>query len=98
LTTYVYGRIFSGVPRKHLTLRAARDAKGWSQEQLEAETARLAAANPDRYTKVDQRNISKIERLGISDPSNSTVLTLETALGLQRGTLVFGAEAEAIAS
>lgn len=68
---------------KQQTLKAARTAKGWTQEQLEAETARLGQ-------KVDQRNISKIERGGIVDPSNSTAAVLEQALDVERGTLVFG--------
>lgn len=77
------------MPRKHLTLKEARDAKGWSQERLEAATKAL----DERGLGVDQRNISKIERGDIEDPMNSTVVLLETALGLQRGTLVFGREA-----
>lgn len=63
---------------KKLTLQQARDAKEWTQEQLEAASG------------IDQRNISKIERGEISDPRNSTVEKLEEALGLKRGTLVFG--------
>lgn len=89
MTTYVRRRIFSGVPRKHLTLREARDAKEWTQEQLEAETQRI---DPNGKG-VDQRAISKIERGEVEDPMNSTVVLLETALGLQRGTLIFGREA-----
>ncbi len=71
------------VPR--ITLQQAREHKGWTQEQLEAASG------------VDQRNISKIERGGIADPRNSTVIALEDALGLKRGTLVFG-EPESVAS
>lgn len=77
------------MPRKHLTLKEARDAKGWTQERLEAETK---SVDPDRKG-VDQRAISKIERGEVEDPMNSTVVLLETALGVQRGTLVFGREA-----
>jgi transcriptional regulator with XRE-family HTH domain len=65
-----------------MTLRKARDAKGWTQEDLEAATARAGK-------KVDQRNISKIERGENLDPSNSTVEALERALDVPRGTLVF---------
>jgi transcriptional regulator with XRE-family HTH domain len=65
-----------------LTLKDARDARAWSQQRLEDETAQLGL-------KVDQRNISKIESGVIEDPSNSTVEVLELALGLSRGTLVF---------
>lgn len=79
---------------KRLTLRQAREAKGWSQSQLATETQALGS----EFTPVDQRNISKIERGEVSDPQNSTVTSLETALGLRRGTLVFGVEAEALAS
>jgi ribosome-binding protein aMBF1 (putative translation factor) len=68
---------------KRLTLREARDKKGWTQEQLEAATERLG-------NKVDQRNISKMESEVNTDPKNRTVEVLERALGLKRGTLVFG--------
>jgi transcriptional regulator with XRE-family HTH domain len=79
----------------HLTLKAARDAKGWTQEQLEAETKKVDPAG----LGVDQRAISKIERGSVEDPMNSTVVHLENALGVARGTLIFGREAsEAIAS
>jgi transcriptional regulator with XRE-family HTH domain len=69
---------------KRLTLHEARAAKDWTQEQLEAASG------------VDQRNISKIERGEITDPRSSTVEALERALGLRRGTLVFGQRAEAL--
>lgn len=77
----MYRRILSDV--KYLTLKEARDARGWTQEQLEAATAKLG-------TRVDQRNISKLERGAIADPLNSTAAVLEQALGVKRGTLVFG--------
>ena len=70
---------------KHLTLKQARDAKGWTQEQLEAASG------------VNQRSISKIERGGTFDPQNTTIIALEQALGLKRGTLIFG-QREALAS
>lgn len=73
-------------PLKPLTLKDARDYKGWTQQQLEAETKRV---DPEGRG-VDQRVISKIERGAVGDPMNSTVVLLETALGLKRGTLVFG--------
>jgi len=76
---------------KHLTLRQARALRRLTQQQLEAETVRLGF-------KVDQRNISKIESGGITDPRNSTVSVLERALNLKRGTLVFRIEAERAAS
>lgn len=71
---------------KHQTLRQAREAKGWTQEQLAAASG------------INQRNISKIETGGTEDPQNSTVIALETAMDLERGTLVFGRDCEAIAS
>lgn len=63
---------------QRLTLRKARELKGWTQEQLEAASG------------IEQQVISKIERGGTDDPRNSTVEALETAMGLKRGTLVFG--------
>jgi transcriptional regulator with XRE-family HTH domain len=74
---------------KHLTLKEAREQRGWTQEDLEAATVRAAQALGPGYSPVDQRNISKIERGDIHDPRNSTVAVLEKALGLRRGTLVF---------
>lgn len=65
------------------TLKEARDEKGWTQKELEERSG------------VEQRNISKIERADIVDPANSTVEKLEKALGLKRGTLVFGEHAKA---
>ena len=77
--------------KKHRTLKEARGDKGWTQERLEAETKRI---DPDGRG-VDQRTISKIECCDVEDPSNSTVVLLETALAIPRGTLVFGREAMA---
>lgn len=68
---------------KHLTLKRARDSKRWTQEQLEAKSG------------INQSAISKLERGEVIDPQKSTVDALEDALGLQRGTLVFGREAMA---
>lgn len=82
---------------RHQTLQDARKRLGWSQEDLEAATAKLAAERPGFYVTVDQRNISKIENGVVDDPRNSTVMTLETALSVKRGTLVFG-QREAMAS
>lgn len=81
---------------RYFTLQDARKRLNWSQEQLEAATVKLAAERPDFYVPVDQRNISKIENGVIEDPRNSTVLTLEAALSVKRGTLVFG-QREAVA-
>lgn len=69
---------------KQLTLKQARDAKRWTQEDLEEASG------------IDQRAISKIEQGGV-DPKNSTVVALEKALGVPRGTLVFP-QREALAS
>ncbi len=68
-----------------LTLQRAREKKGWTQEQLEAASG------------IDQRSISKIERGETADPRNSTVIALEDALDLERGTLVFGQRSESAA-
>lgn len=70
-----------------MTLKQARERKGWSQQRLEEETRTLGR-------KVDQRNISKIESGGIEDVMNTTAETLEKALGIPRGTLVFGRSPE----
>ena len=61
-----------------LTLRAARHARGWTQEDLEAESG------------IAQATISKIERGDVPNPRNNTVQALESALKIPRGTLVFG--------
>jgi transcriptional regulator with XRE-family HTH domain len=63
---------------KHMTLREARDWRGYTQEEL----ADLAG--------VDQATVSRIEKGERLNPSNSTVQRLELALRLKRGTLVFG--------
>lgn len=70
---------------KQLSLRQARAAKGWTQEQLEAASG------------IPQQTISKIENGATDDPQNSTVVALEQALGIRRGTLVFG-DQERVAS
>lgn len=61
-----------------MTLREARDKKRWTQERLAEESGVL------------QGTISKIESGERANPSNDTVKKLEVALGLKRGTLVFG--------
>lgn len=61
-----------------MTLREARERRGWTQERLEAESG------------VDQTTISRIEAGVNTNPSNATVAKLELALRLKRGTLVFG--------
>lgn len=68
---------------KPLTLRKARTDRGWTQEQLVARARKFEHG-------ITQSHISKIERGEIGDPSNSIVAALEKALGVPRGTLVFG--------
>lgn len=68
---------------KHLTLKQARDDKGWTQERL------------SEASGVPQAHISRLEQGITSNPKNNTVRELEQALGLRRGTLVFGEEAVA---
>lgn len=63
---------------KSITLRDARERRGWTQEQLEAES------------DVDQGIISRLERGANANPTYETVRKLEAALRLQPGTLVFG--------
>ena len=62
---------------KHMTLREARDAKGWTQATL------------SHRSGVPQSRIAEIETGKTRDPQNRTVKALEEALGLRRGTLVF---------
>ncbi len=81
LTGYTNRNIFLSV--KHLTLKQARLAKGWTQEKLEYESG------------VQQSAISKLERGDVTDPQKSTVDALEGALGLRHGALIFGREAMA---
>lgn len=68
---------------KQMTLREARMKKGWSQEDLEDATRRLGRL-------VKQQNISRLENGHVKDPNYSTVIALENALGVPRGTLAFG--------
>lgn len=64
-----------------MTLRTARERKGWTQEQL------AAAAH------LRQSQVSKLERTPTCNPKLATVRKLESALGLRAGTLLFGEEA-----
>jgi transcriptional regulator with XRE-family HTH domain len=66
-----------------ITLRQARKKKRLTQQKLAAKSG------------VNQRAISKIEVGKVQDPHNRTVAALEDALGLKRGSLVFGDEASA---
>lgn len=63
-----------------LSLKAARDRKGWSLDDLAARSG------------VNKSTISRLER-GITAPFHETATALETALGLKRGTLKFEAVA-----
>lgn len=75
---YVLGVILYLV--SHTTLRRARRRQKLTQEQLEAKSG------------VEQAVISRIENGSI--PRETTREKLEDALGLRRGSLVFGAAAE----
>lgn len=63
---------------KQLTVREARDAKGWSQTKLADEAG------------LNKATVCRIESGEITNPSNDTVEALEVALKVKRGTLVFG--------
>lgn len=59
-----------------LTLRDARDIKGWTLEKLAEESG------------VHKATISRLES-GKTKPLHETVNALEDALGIKHGTLVF---------
>lgn len=59
-----------------LSLKQARDLKGWSLERLAEESG------------LNKSTLSRVER-GETEPLHSTVIALEDALGLKRGSLVF---------
>lgn len=61
------------------TLKAARDRKGWTLEQLATESG------------VNKSTVSRLER-GETQPLYETVTALEAALGLKRGSLIFSEE------
>ena len=63
---------------KHETLREARKRRGWT-------IAQLAFASG-----VDKGTISRIETGVTPNPSSATVASLEIALKVRRGSLVFG--------
>lgn len=69
---------------KPTDLRSARQRKGLTQTELSERSG------------VDQSVISRLENGG-NNPEHVTVVKLERALGLRRGTLVFSAE-EQVAS
>lgn len=59
-------------------LKTARDRRGWTMDELAQRSG------------VSKATISRIEAGEVSNPSNDTVASLETALKLRRGSLVFG--------
>lgn len=59
-----------------LTLKEARERKGWSLAEVEAKTG------------LNKSTISRIER-GLVRPSHDTVLALQDAFKLRAGALVF---------
>lgn len=61
-----------------LTVREARDKRGWTPEQLA------------EHAGVHRATVYRIESGYITNPSNDTVTKLEEALRVRRGTLVFG--------
>lgn len=62
---------------KQHTLREAREAKGWTLTEL-----------ADR-AGVNKGTVSRLESGDITNPSHDTVTSLERALRLPRGSLVF---------
>ena len=68
-----------------MTLRSAREARGWTVADL------VKASGVGRAT------IYRLESGDTPNPANSTVVDLETALGVQRGTLQFGPTAPSCA-
>lgn len=67
---------------KPVTLRDARERKKWTQEQLEAESG------------VSQSVISRLETDANANPTLAVITKLEAALGVPRGSLVFGPSVE----
>lgn len=68
---------------KQVGLREARERRGWTQEQLEEKSG------------VSQSTIVRCETDPNVNPTVNIVIRLEHALGLKRGTLIFGREAVA---
>lgn len=67
-----------------LTLKAARDKRGWTLQRLAEESG------------VNKSTVNRLER-GETMPMLGTANALEDALGLKRGSILFGAP-EAVAS
>jgi transcriptional regulator with XRE-family HTH domain len=68
---------------KRMTLREAREQKGWTQEQLED------------VSGVSQSTIVRLETSPDANPTVSVLQRLEKALGLKRGALMVGREVAA---
>lgn len=60
---------------KRISLKAAREKKGWTQERLEAETERHGR-------RISQGLISKLETIAGYSPEYVTVEALADALGI----------------
>ena len=71
---------------KRLTLKAAREKRKWRRAQV----ARLSG--------LAKTTVNRIESGFTANPSYDTVVALEKALELERGTLVFGSPARESAS
>ena len=69
-----------------MTLKAAMDKR------------RMEPADVARVSGLHLATVYRLMGNQTADPSASTVAALEDALALRRGTLVFGQEAEALAS
>lgn len=65
-----------------VTLKRAREVKGWTLKVLAGKVG------------VHESTLSRLER-GETLPMLDTAVSLEKALGLKRGTLLFGSEAVA---
>ena len=70
------------VASMQISLKVARDRKGWTLERLATESG------------VNKSTISRIERSEV-EPMHATVIALEDALELKRGSLKFGQRAVA---
>lgn len=76
---------------KPIHLAIARKRRGWTQEQLEAETERRGA-------RVPQAVISKLENNPDARPSFDTVIHLADALGVEARALRFGPVPERVSA
>lgn len=65
-------------------LRAAREARGWSQQDLADETRKLGRT----YHAVSLRTISRLETVKHADPRLSVLRSLAKALGVSPSDLL----------